>query len=76
MKFKKSRLVSLSNLKFIFSIFCGVTLRRHYIIKAAWSVIQKELHSMLEQSKIFYFLAIKTSAQNMKSKKYQSGNTS
>ena len=36
---QKSRLVSLSNFEFNFFIVCGVTLRKHYIIKAKWSVI-------------------------------------
>ena len=36
---KKSRLVSLSNLNLVFSFFCGLTLRKHNIIKATWSVI-------------------------------------
>ena len=27
-------------LKLIFSLFCGLTLRKHYIIKATWSVIR------------------------------------
>ena len=35
-------------LKLIFSLFYGVTLRKHYIIKATWSVIKK-MHSVLEQ---------------------------
>ena len=38
-EFYKSRLESLSNLEFNFSLFCGVTLRKNCIIKAAWSVI-------------------------------------
>ena len=29
-------------LMLIFSLFCGVTLRKHYIIKATWSVIEKK----------------------------------
>ena len=39
MKLKKSRLVLLSNLEFNFSLFCGETLRKHYIIKATLSAI-------------------------------------
>ena len=35
----KYRLVSLSTLEFIFSLFYRATLRKHYIIKATWSVI-------------------------------------
>ena len=39
MKFKKVALYRYSLLKLIFSLFCGVSLRKHYIIKARWSVI-------------------------------------
>ena len=33
----------------IFSLFCGLTLSKHYIIKATWLVIYKNLHSVLKQ---------------------------
>ena len=48
------------NLKnLIFLLFCGVTLRKHYIIKATLSVIKNFAFS------INFFLVIKTSTQNM-----------
>ena len=57
MKFKKSRLVSLSNLEFNFFIFfCGATLRKHYIIKATLSVIKKFAFSVRTVLKFFFWL--------------------
>ena len=45
-EFKKSRLVAHSILKLSFPMFCGITLRKHYIMKATWSVIQKIAFSL------------------------------
>ena len=61
MKFKNSRLVSLSNYEFNFFI-------------VLWSDIKKIAFSVRKVLK--KFLAIKTSAENMKSKSSDTGNTS
>ena len=52
---------SISNL--IFSLFCGVTLRKRYIIEAKWSVILKNLYSVLKKN---FFFGYKTKRSKYK----------
>ena len=60
--------------KLIFALFCEVTLRKPYIIKATWLVIKKIGFSVITGLKKL-FLVIKRSAQKITSKNLQSGNT-
>ena len=54
MKFEKSPLVSLFNLKLFFSLFCGLTLREHYLVNAIWSVITGPLNTFFFTNFFFY----------------------